>query len=59
MAREVFQVSLAGKNAMFCRAIIQFLLIFWVLRYKLLIKKLINPELLDSLDWLTAWVKND
>ena len=59
MAREVFQVSSAGKNAMFCRAIIiQYLLIFWVLRYKLLKKKLINPELVDSLDWQTAWVKN-
>ena len=60
MAREVFQVSSAGKNAMFCLAIIiQDLLIFWVLRYKLLNKKLINPELADSLDWQTAWVKNE
>ena len=54
MAREVFQVSSAGKNAMFCRAIIIDLLIFRVLRYTLLIKKLINPELVDSLDWQTA-----
>ena len=30
-----------------------------VLRYKLLNKKLINPELVDSLDWQTAWVKNE
>ena len=30
--------------------IIQDLLIFWVIRYKLLNKKLINPELVDSLD---------
>ena len=60
MAREVFQVSSAGKNAMFCRAIIiQDLLIYWVLRYNLLNKKLINPELVDSLDWQTSWVKNE
>ena len=60
MAREVFQVSSAGKNPMFCRAItIQYLLIMWVLCYKLLNKKLINPELVDSSDWQTAWVKNE
>ena len=52
MAREVFQVSSAGKNAMFCRAIIiQGVLILWVLLDKLLNKKLINHELVDSLDW--------
>ena len=60
MAREVFQVSSAGKKAMSCRAIIiQDLLICWVLRCKLLNKKFINPELVDSLDWQTALVKNE
>ena len=52
MAREVFQVSSAGKNAMFCHGAIgliihQSLLILWVIRYKLLNEKLINPELVD------------
>ena len=39
--------------------IIQDLLIFWVIRYKRLNKKLINPELVDSLDWQIDWVKNE
>ena len=58
--RSNFQVSSAVKNAMFCRAIIiQYLLIFGVLSYKLLIKELINPELVDSLHLQTAWSKTN
>ena len=51
MTREVFQVSWAGQNAIFCRAIIiQDLLIFWVLRYKLLNKKLMPVNFISFCD---------